>query len=553
MGWAYCFIGTTPFDKERLKEASYEELCRILREEEPAKPSTRISTLGQAATTVSVNRKSEPRRLSQLFRRELDWIVMKALEKDRNCRYETASSFAADVERYLHDEPVQACPPSAVYRLRKFARRNKVGLISASAIALVVLLALAGLAVSTTLIWQANQQLQLERGRAEDKAKMARRLLYSSDLIAAHQAWEDGHLARARELLERQRPREDEEDLRGFEWRYLWRLCQDGSLHTFSGHPGSLWTVRFTPDGTMLASTGSDGSVRFWDVATRRPILSLEGFEDGVTSLAFTPDGAILAMASRNGRIHLWDVAARRQVASWQHAARGITIAVTPDGKLLASGGDSGPIKLRDIPSGRERDSLPGSGGCRPGAISPDGRTLAASKNDTMVRLWDLATRQEIAVLPGHTALVNGLAFSPVGKMLASCSHDATIRLWDLANHREWKTLRGQSSFYSVAFAPDGKTLITGGIDTLIRLWDTATGQPVRILRGHTAAMNGGVTVSPSGRTLASGNDDRTVKLWDSPPNRTRRFFRDTRRGRPVWPSLRTGGSSHRGEDSTTW
>ena len=111
--------GPTPFDKERLKEASYDEIRRIIREEEPAKPSTRISTLGQAATVVSANRQSEPRRLSQLLRRELDWIVMKALEKDRNRRYDTASSFAADVQRYLDDEPVQACPPSAGYRLRK--------------------------------------------------------------------------------------------------------------------------------------------------------------------------------------------------------------------------------------------------------------------------------------------------------------------------------------------------------------------------------------------------------------------------------------------------
>src|SRR5205823_5898969 len=113
--------GTTPFDKDRLKEANYEELRRILREEEPPKPSTRISTLGQAASTVSANRKSEPKRLSQLFRGELDWIVMRALEKDRNRRYETASSLATDVQRYLHDEPVQACPPSAIYRFRKFA------------------------------------------------------------------------------------------------------------------------------------------------------------------------------------------------------------------------------------------------------------------------------------------------------------------------------------------------------------------------------------------------------------------------------------------------
>src|SRR5207249_4652937 len=117
--------GTTPFDKERLRTASYDEIRRIIREEEPARPSTRLSTIGQAATTASANRRSDPRRLSQLFRGELDWIVMKCLEKDRNRRYETANALAADVQHYLHDEPVLACPPSAGYRLRKFARKNR--------------------------------------------------------------------------------------------------------------------------------------------------------------------------------------------------------------------------------------------------------------------------------------------------------------------------------------------------------------------------------------------------------------------------------------------
>jgi serine/threonine protein kinase/Flp pilus assembly protein TadD len=135
--------GTTPFDKDRLKEVGFDELRRIIREEEPVKPSTRISTLGQAASTVSGNRQSDPARLSRLFRGELDWIVMKALEKDRNRRYETASAFAGDVERYLKDEPVLACPPSAWYRLRKFARRNKTRLVMGG-LALFFLLLLVG-------------------------------------------------------------------------------------------------------------------------------------------------------------------------------------------------------------------------------------------------------------------------------------------------------------------------------------------------------------------------------------------------------------------------
>jgi tetratricopeptide (TPR) repeat protein len=137
--------GTTPFDKERLRTASYDEIRRIIREEEAPRPSTRISTLGQAAATVSANRQSDPRRLSRLFRGELDWLVMKALEKDRNRRYESASAFAQDVLRHLNDEPVQACPPSAWYRVRKFTRRYKAALLTAAAGTLAVLLAVGGI------------------------------------------------------------------------------------------------------------------------------------------------------------------------------------------------------------------------------------------------------------------------------------------------------------------------------------------------------------------------------------------------------------------------
>jgi serine/threonine protein kinase/tetratricopeptide (TPR) repeat protein len=143
--------GTTPFDKGRLSQASYEEIRRIIREEEPPKPSTRVSTLLRAET-VSANRKSDLKRLSQQIRGELDWIVMKALDKDRNRRYETASAFAADLQRYLHDEPVEACPPSAWYRFRKFARRNRVALAMASVVTVALVVLLAGLSAGLVLL-----------------------------------------------------------------------------------------------------------------------------------------------------------------------------------------------------------------------------------------------------------------------------------------------------------------------------------------------------------------------------------------------------------------
>ncbi len=120
--------GTTPRDRDRLKKASQVEMRRIIRDEEPPRPSTRLCTMGDKLTSVSAARQADPRRIGNFFRDELDWVVMKALDKDRQRRYETASALAADVERYLANEAVQACPPTLRYRLRKFVR--KIGLRS---------------------------------------------------------------------------------------------------------------------------------------------------------------------------------------------------------------------------------------------------------------------------------------------------------------------------------------------------------------------------------------------------------------------------------------
>jgi serine/threonine protein kinase/tetratricopeptide (TPR) repeat protein len=159
--------GTTPLERKRLKAGPLLDMLRLIREEEPPRPSARISTLGQAATTVSAQRKSDPKRLSQLFRGELDWIVMKALEKDRARRYESASAFAADVLRYLHDEPVEACPPSAGYRARKFLRRHRR---SVAAVAVVFLALVVGATVSTRQAIRAT----LAEGTAQQERDAAR-------------------------------------------------------------------------------------------------------------------------------------------------------------------------------------------------------------------------------------------------------------------------------------------------------------------------------------------------------------------------------------------
>jgi len=159
--------GTTPFAKQRLREAAYDEMRRIIREEEPPKPSTRLSTLGGQIAAISDHRDTDPKRLNHLVRGELDWIVMKSLEKDRTRRYETANELARDVERHLRDEPVQACPPSRAYRVRKFARRNKVALTTAALISAALLL---GTAMSTWQAIRANRNL-VEANRQRNLAE----------------------------------------------------------------------------------------------------------------------------------------------------------------------------------------------------------------------------------------------------------------------------------------------------------------------------------------------------------------------------------------------
>ena len=166
--------GTTPFDKRRLDEVALDEVRRIIREEEPPRPSTRLGTLpGEELAAVSANRRTDPAKLAKSMRREVDWIVMKCLEKDRSRRYETADRVAADVQRYLKDEAVEACPPSTWYRFRKLAKRKRGPLVTATAAVVVVLLGMVALAVSNYRVRQEQTRTRDQKDRAERAQQLA--------------------------------------------------------------------------------------------------------------------------------------------------------------------------------------------------------------------------------------------------------------------------------------------------------------------------------------------------------------------------------------------
>jgi WD40 repeat protein/serine/threonine protein kinase len=535
--------GTTPFERERLKGLGYDELRRMIREEEPPRPSTRISTLGQAALTLSEQRRTDPGRLCQLCRGELDWIVMKALDKDRSRRYETAGAFLADVQRYLNDEPVQACPPSALYRLRTFARRHRAALVAVALVGLAVLLG----AVAST--WFGVQALaaagEADRQAAEAKAAAAREAeekeqawqnLYLARLQLAQAAWRSGNVARLRELLEETRPRPGQRDLRGPEWYYLWRLCHSAGT-TFRASPSRIRQIAFSPDGKRLASVSIDrldpSEFKVWDPRTARELLSLSEKPGSIArAIAFSPDGRLLARCEGNPRtVELWDAITGRWVRTLKCSERACDLAFSPDGKRLAIA-SAGPapfgdvravgtaqVRICDVASGQILRTLAGHKGYfYTLAFSPDGKWLAAGGDDALVKIWDTGTGREALVLKNQGRLVLGVAFSPDSKRLAATSRE-DVRVWDVKTGEELLCMRGHAgTVNTVAFSPDGKRLASGSSDQMIKMWDAATGRLAFTLRGHTGSVYS-VAFSPDGKQLVSGDDDGMVKLWDATTN----------------------------------
>jgi WD40 repeat protein/serine/threonine protein kinase len=517
--------GTTPFDKERLKEAGYDELRRIIREEEPPRPSTRITTLGQAATTLSTQRKSDPKRLSQLCRGELDWIVMKALEKDRNRRYESASAFAADVQRYLNDEPVLACPPSAWYRFGKFARRNKASLVGLALLGVTVLavVAVAGLGVIFSSYQRAQAAFRSEAAARQTEAAATEEMElfhYYHRVALTHQAWRNNEVGLADQLLDQCPVR-----FRRWEWYYLKRLCH-ADLLSLEDHGGGVTRVAYSHDGTGLASGGADGSVVIRNGVTGRIRLVLTGHTCPLRSLTYSPDGKLLASVGNRatGELKVWDTATGQEIARFpQDIPRTDTVAFSSDSRRLATcdapGSETPLLRIWETATGKEMVSWrPHASGARTVAFSPNGKYLASAGPDRLVKIWDANTYQHVRSLRGHKRQVLAVAFSRDGRRLASAAEDGMVKTWDPVTGREVLSLAGHTrEAVGLAFSPDGRRLASAGDDT-VRLWDLGTGEELAIYRGHRAAVSG-VAFGPHGQRLVSSGGDGAVKVWDATRN----------------------------------
>ncbi len=458
------------------------------------------STVAETLQQLAHKDPPSPRVLNPSVPVDLETISLKCLQKEPSRRYSSAQAVAEELGRFLRGEPILAHPVGRVERAWRWCGRNR---------SLAAALAAAGVALALGLggvLWQWH--------RAEQSDGRTRLHLYAADVLAASQALDRGDLGHGRRLLEAHIPDTGEEDLRGFEWRYLWQRCQGQQQATLAGHTRIVTCTAFSPDGRVLATGSQDGTVCLWHWAESRLIASLRVSDRAVWTVGFSPESDWLVTGGSDGRVRIWDVATQQPIRS----IAGQMAAVAPTGSVMAVNSGSplfweppGTITVWNYRAGRQLLELPERG--KGVALSADGKLLAEAGPSSGIRLWAIPSAQLVRTIETEGP-VWSLAFSPTRSHLLAGSHRAAF-VWNLADPVKPLKRVHPLTVWSAGFSPDGNTIVTACSDRIVRVWETTSMNLNRVLSGHADEV-WCATFSVDGKSLATGSKDRTVKIWST-------------------------------------
>ncbi len=555
---------TLPFDSKMLRSGGEQRMIDIIKNQEPPRPSTRVTPHNDAAAATTHTAgiaKSHSANLQTLHRElkgDLDWIVLKAMEKDRGRRYGTVDDLAADIQRYLDGSPVEARPPNTLYRLQKLVRRHKGGVIASSiavfAVCAGVAAAIFGLiearhgrsaAVTSQGRAQASEQRAInaealaKAGESEAKKRLNDSLIRQGSAFELAGRWDDAKrvLAEARQQLV---------DLKESTLRADLGLCaaynsSPPALLTLRGHTGSINKAAFTADGQSLVSVDWEGTSRYWDLPLGQLVRETawnDRHEGADAVIASTGRLAISRHAvdrSNDPAAHadllICDPRAGALIKQYAIPGGSSVVDGSPSGSLLLLRNSDTTISLFDTNLGKvtlatEPNKTVAS---RDAILSPDARTFLTSAADGAslnMGWWDVQSGKLIQSLLVDEPVYCS-AISPDGKNAVTAGRNHNLCVWDLKNGQLTRTIpTGHlTDPHHLDLTPVGKSVLWGGEDGAIHLCGLGDGKGQRSFSAHNGSVTS-ISLSAGGHLALSGGADKLVKIWKVPDDNGIRTWR---------------------------